>query len=556
MRLLHTSFLELREFPTNEKPPYAILSHTWGDDEVLLRDLKRGSCEDVEGFYKIRMACKQAVVDKLDYIWVDTCCIDKSSSSELSEAINSMYAWYERAEICYTHLSDVPSTVNVGVKTSEFAKSRWFKRGWTLQELIAPANLVFFSHDWVSIGTKSTLRDELAKITGIDASIMTAEMDLESASLASKMSWASHRATTRPEDIAYCLMGIFNVNMPLLYGEGEKAFIRLQEEIIKQSEDHSLFAWNDSNAPPNAYEGLLARSPAHFASSGNIVPYCDWDSRAPFSMTNKGLRIELHLTRCQENLYIAALDCPVPPDYEKFLGIYLKRIHNRQQQYARVKPQDRCKVVERGYAETIYVCQSMPDPTARDIYPQHYLMLRRGPSIPKGYELVGFMRVSKEYPRNPMHSGISCPWVRPFPHIFKISKQAGRLAAALLFERPADRERLAILLGTGTDAAVGFEAAQMSDLKDVEELKRSFTPQLPGKITLEYHQVHVNFEPRIHAVAKYFMLDIRIKSLSSTPKAANAVTQSIPSEATPSNCNSPLDTRFRNFKLKFKLHRR
>lgn len=168
---------------------------------------------------------------------------------------------------------------NMGAETlnSSFAGSKWFRRGCTLQELIAPSDLVFFSREWIEVGTKSTLCEALAEITNISVGILTSETGLESTSIAKRISWASRRETTRTEDIVYCLMGLFDVNMPLLYGEGEKAFIRLQEEIIKYSDDQSLFAWTDPDASAHDHHGLLANKPAHFVKSGNIVPYSEWE---------------------------------------------------------------------------------------------------------------------------------------------------------------------------------------------------------------------------------------------------------------------------------------
>lgn len=116
-------------------------------------------------------------------------------------------------------------------------------------------------------------------------------------------------------------MGLFGVNMPMLYGEGDKAFLRLQEEIMKNSDNQSLYAWKDEDASPGAYHGLLAKHPSNFANCGNILPYSDRSSRTPFSMSNRGLRIDLHLSHCQGGLYVAALECPAPTNYEGFLGI-------------------------------------------------------------------------------------------------------------------------------------------------------------------------------------------------------------------------------------------
>ncbi|GKZ85257.1 hypothetical protein AnigIFM56816_011023 [Aspergillus niger] len=195
-----------------------------------------------------------------EYVWTDACCIDKTSSAELSEAINSMYHWYQEAEICYAYLADTRSE-------GEIAKSRWFTRGWTLQGLIAPSRVVFLNGEWKMLGDKTDLRDKIPEYTGIPASILSGEEDLETSSVAQRMSSTAKRQTSRVEDRAYSLMGIFSVNMPLIYGEGENAFIRLQEEIMRISDDQSLFAWGSSDDRG----GLLATSPGAFSHSHNVV---------------------------------------------------------------------------------------------------------------------------------------------------------------------------------------------------------------------------------------------------------------------------------------------
>ncbi|KAF2137081.1 uncharacterized protein K452DRAFT_353673 [Aplosporella prunicola CBS 121167] len=242
---------------------YAIVSHRWRDEEVdyqeMLESIRSPKTEQKNGYEKIKRACKQAVKDKLEYLWIDTCCIDKSSSAELSESINSMYAWYRAASVCYAYLDDVPDYV-YAYADPDFDKSAWFTRGWTLQELLAPEKLKFFSKGWREIGRKSSLYNQLSKITGIDIDVLTGSTSVLSVSIAQRMSWASKRKTTRVEDQAYCLMGMFNVNMPMLYGEGEKAFIRLQEEIMADSDDESIFAWRDPNADPEDLYGLLAKT--------------------------------------------------------------------------------------------------------------------------------------------------------------------------------------------------------------------------------------------------------------------------------------------------------
>jgi Heterokaryon incompatibility protein (HET) len=294
MRLLSSSTLELKWFLTEHIPPYAILSHRWGDNEVSFDDMMNPSenLHQITGYQKIQACCQQAAKDGFDYVWVDTCCIDKSSSAELSEAINSMYCWYQRAEVCYAYLSDVPSGDDPQSKTSMFARSRWFTRGWTLQELLAPVSVIFFDRQWVEIGTKASLQTLISDLTNIDAHILLDYYHTGNAiSVAKKMSWASKRQTTRAEDRAYSLMGIFGINMPLLYGEGNNAFRRLQFEILKESTDHTLFAWIGEGTE----RGLLARSPAEFADCGCVREVNENWGKSPYSMTNRGLLINLRL---------------------------------------------------------------------------------------------------------------------------------------------------------------------------------------------------------------------------------------------------------------------
>jgi hypothetical protein len=246
MRLLNVSTLQLESFLGTEKPPYAILSHTWEPDgEILFEDLQTASTGDYReksGFAKVMSTCNRALRDGYQYVWIDTCCIDKSSSAELSEAINSMFRWYQQSRICYAYLSDVPEH---GVT---LFSSRWLTRGWTLQELIAPKEVLFFDSNWDFVGTRSTLASQISEHTRIQEHVLVRTGQalrgvLRSISVAQRMIWASERQTTREEDIAYSLMGLFDVNMPLLYGEGDKAFLRLQEAIIHGSEDQSILAF-------------------------------------------------------------------------------------------------------------------------------------------------------------------------------------------------------------------------------------------------------------------------------------------------------------------------
>ena len=205
-----------------------------------------------------------------NYIWIDTCCIDKSSSAELSEAINSMYKWYAKSEVCFAYLDDV----NCSEGMEAIRKSRWFTRGWTLQELIAPLYIEFLDQRWQPVGKKSDLSALLSEITTVPENVLEEPLVLKFCSVARRMSWAAHRETTREEDIAYCLLGIFDVNMPLLYGEGARAFTRLQEEILKETDDQSLFAWgSQSYAYLKTHTGVLALHPLDFAMSKNIIPF-------------------------------------------------------------------------------------------------------------------------------------------------------------------------------------------------------------------------------------------------------------------------------------------
>lgn len=359
MRLLNSTTLQLENFSPNAIPNYAILSHTWEDDEVLFTDIGSERAKSKSGYYKIWCSCKQASHDGIGYVWVDTCCIDKSSDSELSEAINSMFAWYKRAQICYAYLADVPEG-GAGINRSQFAASRWFTRGWTLQELIAPRNVQFYSAEWVQLGTKSSLSSLLSYTTGIDMDILSDRLDLDSVSIAKRMSWASQRETTRPEDIAYCLMGIFSVHMPLLYGVGERAFIRLQEEIMRYTDDRSLFAWTDPTADPDSPHELLATSPSCFMNSSNIQPYTESWSPVPYFITNKGLRIDLRLSSYFHGVYTAALDC-ISTDDGSPLGIYVRPLSLHLQQYARVYAHKLAKVSDPNWkSETVYVRQHNP----------------------------------------------------------------------------------------------------------------------------------------------------------------------------------------------------
>lgn len=236
--------LALTWFSGDSIPPYAILSHTWGvdDEEFTFKDLMEGTGKSKAGYDKILFCGQQAAIDGLQYFWVDTCCIDKSSSAELQEAINSMFRWYQNAAQCYVLLRDVSMSHSRESDEflrptweSAFRKSRWFTRGWTLQELIAPVSVVFFSRDGERLGNKKSLELQIHEVTGIKVGALRGTSPLSHYDVRERMSWAAKRHTRRPEDKAYSLLGIFDINMTIIYGEGEKAFIRLQKRIEKSS---------------------------------------------------------------------------------------------------------------------------------------------------------------------------------------------------------------------------------------------------------------------------------------------------------------------------------
>jgi len=362
------------------------------------------------GYTKIERCCDQAVGDGFEYVWIDTCCIDKSSSAELSEAINSMYMWYKNAKVCYAYLADVEPLLKTSLSPlAQFEKSRWFTRGWTLQELIAPAKVEFFAGNWSRFGTKAKLHSALSQVTGIDEGTLTGGRDLREVSIAKKMSWASKRVTTRTEDIAYCLLGIFGVNLPLLHGEGEKAFLRLQEEIMRNSDDQSLFAWSltqeeyeityssstdiEINPAPqtsprtSTLRGFLARAPAAFEKSSNIVPYRNWAASLPYSMTNQGLRLEIPVIKHQGfKDYTAILACQYEDNYHGPLGVYISPVEFADgDQFARDMWYTRHPVltvpqhVAQAKLRTIYVRQDVLLPTVRDFDRRDHFLIRTMP---------------------------------------------------------------------------------------------------------------------------------------------------------------------------------
>ena len=317
------------EFGDDEVTEYAILSHRWTEQEVDYNEVvklakmgeeERSEIRQRDGYRKILRSCEQAKKDEYKWLWVDTCCIDKRSSAELSEAINSMYRWYENSRICYAYLHDVHnSSFPIAGDYARYPKlggwPEWFSRGWTLQEMIASRDIQFFNRDWHPIGDKRTLAPTLKDITRVPQHILQDGLSSNRPCVAQIMSWAANRTTTRVEDRAYSLMGLLDVNMPMLYGEGKKAFHRLQLEIIRTSNDQSIFAWGCDERLHARTGSILADEPTFFRDCDKmelmnqdefieslrcnipeeVLPSIEDDRFGTFPITNRGIQIWLFL---------------------------------------------------------------------------------------------------------------------------------------------------------------------------------------------------------------------------------------------------------------------
>lgn len=312
-KLIHKQEKDLEPHSRTKAPAkiqYAILSHRWEADseEVTFDDLRSGDYrKDKTGCFKLSMAQWQARQDGFDYVWIDTCCIDKRSNTELQESINSMYHWYERAAVCYAYLRDTEKNK----LSTTFKQDSWFTRGWTLQELIAPKHIRFFDRSWRYIGSKRSLCNDIRRITRIPEGVLAGKTHCRDYSVAQRMSWASGRETARVEDEAYCLLGIFGINIPMLYGERQGAFLRLQEAIMSSSTDQSIFAWEsptmlDETGIP-VMPSMLATSALYFKNSRHIKASKDPRSVRPFSITNVGLLLTCELRPWTVNTYMATL---------------------------------------------------------------------------------------------------------------------------------------------------------------------------------------------------------------------------------------------------------
>jgi hypothetical protein len=472
MRLLQTRTLKFEEFFDNAIPEYAILSHTWGAEEVSFQDALRitGAAtraatpaagaliqEDLAckaGWDKIKRTCSLALEDNLEYAWVDTCCIDKTSSAELSEAINSMFRWYESSKVCYAYLADVSTvgTFDPSNPSDQFKASRWFTRGWTLQELLAPSNVIFFASDWTYMATRHELAAVISPITGIRQSFLqrddvsstyaarpaepaepaqkrlwdvinlarsslphvqrsTILGKLRGSSIAERMSWAAKRQTTRLEDTAYCLLGLFEIHMPLIYGEGPRAFIRLQEEIMRKSDDMTILAWNfriqDMPLKPIRYKdclwqhpwkmfssaipygnncrsaALLAESPASFLGCENIVPSEMGSAGSPPTLSSKGLSTNLPLSDDKHPHIV--LPCRLKDDSWHLIALPL--ISRGSNSYARAHMPSRLldhHVWHRWKSASVNLLTTVDEYDSRPQVPEHSFWVR---DLPDGFEL-------------------------------------------------------------------------------------------------------------------------------------------------------------------------
>ncbi|KAL9612981.1 MAG: hypothetical protein Q9167_002458 [Letrouitia subvulpina] len=342
IRSLKKRDLFASRFNPGAEPAYAILSHRWcegveGRDkavrktktrskrrprEVTLQDLRSRSLGHLrrnaalrDSLEKIRGACRRALAEGQRYVWIDSCCIDRTNLFEVSESIRSMFRWYRDAACCFAYLWDVD--VDQEVRSSNLLSpppsplrnerqeySEWFSRGWTLQELLAPRRLLFFDRRWNKLGTRRALAGEVETATGIPAKYVTDfSAHAEDASVAMKMSWMARRSTTKEEDTAYCLFGIIGVSMDVRYGDGRKEFLRFQDKIMREPglQDESIFAWRRSYplGYPEASKcsGLLAPWPDAFEQSGGVRLRPEkYRSRGPYELTKDGLRLPVPIS--------------------------------------------------------------------------------------------------------------------------------------------------------------------------------------------------------------------------------------------------------------------
>ena len=547
MRLLNTSDLKLYEFHDREIPHYAILSHTWTKQEVSLQMLEDPNSKTLTGYTKIKRCCELALSEGWKYAWIDTCCIDKTSSADLSEAINAMYGWYENAQVCYVYLADVSLTK----WDEEFCISRWFLRGWTLQELLAPRTVVFYSREWKELGTKWSLRDKISRATGITHDQM---VDHKRVNVATKMSWVAMRETTRIEDTAYSLLGLFDINMPLLYGEGYKAFIRLQHEILQtQGHDESIFAWTD----PDTYHcGLLARSPAAFAFS-NVISVKNPNSHIkPLMVTKRLLTIDGFDSKAEYQLqdpvqytrmpapYIV-LNCIQKGDDSRLVGIELTErdvgSYTTSSSGASEEQNSFLDYFVRSHPERLLLCPSFRG-SVESINPPfcHRTMtvsLDHNPFVPSitferfttiipSLNDAGFV-ASEKYPRDASFTNLPSGFPLHFrPEGWKVIQDECNLPIAGIMFRSQDKEAFALFLTTkesGVSVDI-FLPKNTGTLKDIIEkvslhLRRRENADRSSSQLQVKHEVCATSRKRIMNNELVYYVDVKITPIEAEPSA-------------------------------------
>ncbi|KAK7983381.1 hypothetical protein PG989_010783 [Apiospora arundinis] len=380
-RLINTKRYELvesYEIPAPFPPPYVILSHTWisPQDEITYQDFQRRR-RDIEkgtfkpkGWAKLRQYCDRVARDGWEWAWMDTCCIDKTNEAETQLAIFAMFRWYKEADVCIAYLADVhadkvvsrraqnepdldevpyPDTMHDTTSPAHLAlkpfvvKSKWFTRGWTLQELIAPKDLYFVDHAWRRLGNREHWYDAIRMACGIEPRYFGGfnPWDFHACSIATRMNWASRRETTLEEDEAYSLLSLFGLSMPLIYGEGRwRAFYRLQSELIMHYDDDSIYAWRadpstsgSSTIQDRGGRGMLASSIRDFSSASNIQAF-DFTSN-DFTITKSGLDTTAKRWRRKDDPSRCLIRLNCGPEPTRLLAIPLERVKDG---YHRILP--------------------------------------------------------------------------------------------------------------------------------------------------------------------------------------------------------------------------
>lgn len=268
MRLLqikNNGSLVLKQFDTrHEIPPYAILSHTWGRREALYDDLGKSKVvQDINGKFgatwqKVQFCVEQAKSDGLGYFWLDTCCIDRSNDLEVEEAVGAAYKWYKNSKRCYVLLLDVESDSLEGDGELAFRKGKWFTRSWTVPELLAPASMKSFSRSGTQLGDKGSLKNIIHEVIRIPVKALS-KNDMSDFGVIECLSWAEDRHTTREEDSAYCLLGLFSCSMPIIYGEGRKRAWERLKWVIQEQRSDNICRWLSPSDPSTNYQKARRR---------------------------------------------------------------------------------------------------------------------------------------------------------------------------------------------------------------------------------------------------------------------------------------------------------